>query len=102
MIAWRAPSAVLVTPADGGRGSTGSVPKVTVWLIEGSRLVHSTVSPTRTMIKRGGNRIRDAVDEPAPDVVSTIPTPAAAWPDSPCSALPLRREAFESKWALSF
>src|SRR5262245_25449413 len=73
----RAPSDVSDTLADGGRGSAGSAPKVTVWLIEGSRLVHSTVSPTCTTTTFRLNRISDAVCEPAPLIVMTSPMPAA-------------------------
>jgi len=72
-----APSAVGDTFADGGLGSSGSMPKVTVWFIDGSRLVHSTVSPTCTTIVRRWNRISDAVWEPAPVVVTISPIPAA-------------------------
>ena len=75
--ACRAPSKVGSTFAEGGRGSAGSVPKVTVWLIDGSRLVHSTVSPTPTTIVSCPKRIRDAVCEPAPVMVTISPTPAA-------------------------
>src|ERR1700751_6324476 len=71
-----APSKVGVTFADAGRGSAGSVPKVTVWFMDGSKLVHSTVSPTRTTIVCRTKRIRDTVCEPAPVVVTTLPIPA--------------------------
>src|SRR6266478_6879317 len=74
-----APSEVGSTFAERGRGSAGSAPKVTVWLIDGSRLVHSTVSPTRTTIVCRTKRIRDKVCEPAPVVVTILPIPAATW-----------------------
>ncbi len=45
-------TACLLTPSEpgctlieGGRGSAGSVPKVTVWLIDGSRFVHTPPGP---------------------------------------------------------
>src|SRR6266403_1996309 len=79
IVACLAPSNVGVTPGETGRGSAGSVPKVTVWLIDGSRLVHSTVSPTRTTIVCRTKRIRDTVCEPAPVVVTILPIPAATW-----------------------
>src|SRR5262245_21373544 len=89
--ACRAPSDVSDTPTDGGRGSAGSVPKVTVWLIDGSRLVHSTVSPTETTTTLFRNRISDAVCAPAPDSVTTAPSPAATPPwDAPSSPARLR------------
>src|SRR5215469_14435657 len=68
-----APSEVSTTFVEGGRGSSGSTPKVTVWLIDGSRLVHSTVSPTRTINVPRRKRISDAVCEPAPVVVTISP-----------------------------
>src|SRR5262252_11056314 len=91
MTAVRAPSAVRDDDTfSGGRGSAGSVPKVTVWLIEGSRLVHSTVSPTRTTTTFFENRINDADCEPAPLIVITSPIPAAMPPlDAPASSPPL-------------
>ena len=78
-----APSEVGSTFAEGGRGSAGSVPNVTVWFIDGSRLVHSTVSPTPTTIVPRPKRIRDAVWEPAPVVVTISPIPAATSPGVP-------------------
>jgi len=77
IVACLAPSEVGVTPAEGGLGSAGSFPKVTVWFIEGSKLAHSTVSPTRTMIIGRTKRIKDIVCEPAPVVVTTSPIPTA-------------------------
>src|SRR5690242_18136946 len=71
MVAARAPSVVSETFADAGRGSTGSVPNVTVWLIEGSRFAHSTVSPTFTSMTLRSNRINDASCDPAPVIVTT-------------------------------
>jgi hypothetical protein len=77
MIAWFAPSGVGRTFVEGGRGSAGSAPNVTVWFIEGSRFLHSTVSPTRTTIVSRKNRISDAVCEPAPVIVTISPKPTA-------------------------
>src|SRR5262252_6851908 len=50
--ACRAPSESTVTLGDGGAltGSRGSIPKVTVWLTVGPTFVHSTVSPTWTIV----------------------------------------------------
>ncbi|HTS30871.1 MAG TPA: hypothetical protein VMH81_33595 [Bryobacteraceae bacterium] len=42
-------------------GDAGSAPNVTVWLSDGSRFVHSTVSPTRTTIWLCRKRWSDAV-----------------------------------------
>src|SRR6476661_4844688 len=78
--ACRAPSDEGTTPAEGGRGSAGSVPNVTVWLIDGSRLAHSTVSPTRTTTTLRAKRISDAVCDPAPVIVTIAPIPAATLP----------------------
>src|SRR6202521_5330331 len=80
MTACLAPSEVGSTFAEGGRGSAGSAPKVTVWLIDGSSIVHSTVSPTRTKMVPRRKRISDAVCEPAPVVVTISPIPAATSP----------------------
>lgn len=63
-----APSELVVTFAEGGLGSAGSAPNATVWLIEGSSIVHSTVSPTLTTIVLRRKRISDAVSNPAPVV----------------------------------
>src|SRR5205085_9669872 len=76
IVASRGPTDVGDTFADAGRGSAGSVPKVTVWLMDGSRLVHTTVSPTCTTIVRRKKRIKDAVCDPAP-LVTTSPIPTA-------------------------
>jgi len=45
MVACSAPSASGLTLPEGGKGCAGSVPKVMVWGMLGSSLVHSTVAP---------------------------------------------------------
>ena len=62
MTACSAPSESRVTLLEGGKGHFGgSVPKVMVWGVTGSRLVHSTVSPARISILSSMKRTTDSV-----------------------------------------
>src|SRR5207245_6212256 len=52
--------ALPICGGDGARGSAGSVPKVTVCGVDGSKFVHSTVSPTRTTTDRKSTRLNSS------------------------------------------
>jgi len=76
IVACRAPSPSTVTLPEGGIGFSGSVPKVMVRGVIGSKLVHSTVPPAWMTSSGSMNRTTETVSCPPP-FATIFPIPTA-------------------------